>query len=162
MDTSETRMTWQWQNKWVEGVSGSGTDTLFLLISSGFNQRHFKENWTSGYMWGNSNLTVQSFHDPTKVNKEQIYKPEYIHLKQNFPNPFNPSTTFAFQLENNEYASLKIFNVLGEEIVTITEGLFLSGENIVKWNASNLASGIYFYRLQTKNYSETKKLLLLK
>jgi hypothetical protein len=87
MDTSETRMTWQWQNKWVEGVSGSGTDTLFLLISSGFNQRHFKENWTSGYMWGNSNLTVQSFHDPTKVNKEQIYKPEYIHLKQNFPNP---------------------------------------------------------------------------
>jgi hypothetical protein len=57
---------------------------------------------------------------------------------------------------------LKIFNVLGEEIVTITEGLFLSGENIVKWNASNLASGIYFYRLQTKNYSETKKLLLLK
>jgi hypothetical protein len=51
---------------------------------------------------------------------------------------------------------------LGEEIAVIKEGFFLAGEHTVEWNASNLASGFYFYRLQTKNFSETKKLLLLK
>jgi hypothetical protein len=161
-DTSEARMTWQWQNKWIQGVRGSGSDTLFLSISSGFSRRHFNENWTSGYMSGNSNLTIQSLHNPTDVSKEQVYKPEYIHLEQNFPNPFNPTTTFAFHLKNNEYTSLKLFNVLGEEISVIKEGFLFSGEHTVEWNASNLASGIYFYKLQTKNFSETKKLLLLK
>jgi Secretion system C-terminal sorting domain len=88
--------------------------------------------------------------------------PTEFRLAQNYPNPFNPTTIIRFEIPHNSYASIKIFNSLGQLVVTLIDNVIASGEHSVEWNALNIPSGIYFYRLQTDKYSETKKLLLLK
>ncbi len=88
--------------------------------------------------------------------------PSAYSLEQNFPNPFNPTTYIRFTLLNNESASLTIFDVLGKKITTLVIKELSAGTYTVPWNASEFPSGIYFYRLQTKNFSETKKLILTK
>jgi hypothetical protein len=83
-------------------------------------------------------------------------------LMQNYPNPFNSSTTIEFTLPKNEYVSLTIYSMLGQQIATIAKGNYSSGKHQLQWNFANTSSGIYFYKLQTRNYSQTKKLILIK
>ena len=83
-------------------------------------------------------------------------------LGQNYPNPFNPSTKINFSLPERSFISLKIFNSLGEEIETLLNEEFEKGSYEYEWNAANLPSGIYFYKLQTDSFTETKKMILLK
>jgi hypothetical protein len=83
-------------------------------------------------------------------------------LSQNYPNPFNPSTTISFDLPTKSYVSLKVFDVMGREVATIASEELSAGTYTRQWNASNMSSGIYFYRLQAGNYFESKKLILLK
>lgn len=83
-------------------------------------------------------------------------------LEQNYPNPFNPTTTVSFELPAKGQATLMVYDVLGREVARLVEGEKGPGKYEVKFDGSNLPSGIYFYRLQAGNYSETKKLLLLK
>ncbi|MFH1042242.1 MAG: T9SS type A sorting domain-containing protein [bacterium] len=83
-------------------------------------------------------------------------------LNQNYPNPFNPSTTFSFSLPEKEFVTLKIYDVLGKEITTLVNEELNAGSYKNDWNATNLSSGIYFYRLQAGKFSETKKLMLVK
>jgi len=95
---------------------------------------------------------------------EQIGKtvPLQFGLQQNYPNPFNPSTTFQFSIPRNGNVSLKIYDVLGKEIATVINSSYSAGTYTVQWNASPFASGIYFYRLQSGTFSETKKLVVTK
>jgi Secretion system C-terminal sorting domain len=89
--------------------------------------------------------------------------PETFSLSQNFPNPFNPSTTIQFTVPSNGRAVLKIFNLLGQEIATAYDGQASAGvSHQVQFNASNLASGIYFSRLEFNGKMQVKKMLLLK
>lgn len=83
-------------------------------------------------------------------------------LEQNFPNPFNPTTTIKYSLQNSCFVSLKIFNIKGQEIETLVNKYNIAGEHEVKWQPKGLSNGIYFYRLQTDDFSETKKLILQK
>lgn len=83
-------------------------------------------------------------------------------LIQNYPNPFNPSTTIKFSIPNSHFTSLKVYDVLGREITILVNEEKLPGSYEVKFDGSNLHSGIYLYRLQAGNFSETKKLILLK
>jgi hypothetical protein len=83
-------------------------------------------------------------------------------LSQNYPNPFNPSTTIGYQLPTQVHVTLKVFDVLGREIATLVNGVEQPGYKSVNFNANNLASGVYYYRLQAGNYIETRKLLLLR
>jgi hypothetical protein len=83
-------------------------------------------------------------------------------LFQNYPNPFNPNTTIKFSLFKERYVTLKIYNILGQELAQLVSQKLNAGTYTTKWNASNCSSGIYFYRLQAGVYSETKKLVLLK
>jgi hypothetical protein len=83
-------------------------------------------------------------------------------LRDNYPNPFNPSTTISFQLPKSSMTSLKIFNTFGQEIATLIEGEKEAGSHQVQWNATTVASGVYFYRLQAGEFMETKKMILLK
>lgn len=83
-------------------------------------------------------------------------------LTQNYPNPFNPSTTISFAIPERSIVSLKIYDLLGKEIATIVSEELMAGTYKWIWNAENFASGIYFYRLQAGNFTETKKLILLK
>ncbi|MDP1678372.1 MAG: T9SS type A sorting domain-containing protein [Bacteroidota bacterium] len=88
--------------------------------------------------------------------------PSSFSLEQNYPNPFNPITKIRFSLANNESATLRIFDVLGKEITTLINEQLIAGTYDVSWDATAYPSGVYFYRLQTKDFSQTKKLVLTK
>ncbi len=88
--------------------------------------------------------------------------PESAFLQQNYPNPFNPSTTISFSLPSQSFVSLRIFDLLGREVATIVSEEMSAGNYSKRWNAANISSGIYFYRLQAGTLTETKKLLLLR
>ena len=88
--------------------------------------------------------------------------PNTFELMQNYPNPFNPSTTIAFNLPSRSFVSLKVFDVLGREVSTIVSQELQAGSYRREWNAANMTSGVYFYRIQAGTFAETKKLLLLK
>lgn len=83
-------------------------------------------------------------------------------LFQNFPNPFNPVTSISYQLPSSGNVTLKIYDVLGNEIKALIDEYKPAGRYTINFNASALASGIYFYRLKVNNYSFTKKLILIK
>jgi plastocyanin len=88
--------------------------------------------------------------------------PSSFNLAQNFPNPFNPSTKISFSLPQKSHVTIKIYNAIGIEIKTLVDGETDAGTHEIEFNGSNLASGIYFYRLLTPSYTDTKRLVLLK
>jgi hypothetical protein len=82
-------------------------------------------------------------------------------LNQNYPNPFNPSTTIRFELPHSSKVSLKLYNVLGQEVITLVDGEKPAGIYEVQFSANNMSSGMYLYRLQAGEYVAVKKLVLL-
>jgi hypothetical protein len=98
---------------------------------------------------------------PTSVGDENNVITNY-YLYQNYPNPFNPSTRIKFQIPNRALVTLKIFDVLGNEVGVLVNREMETGSYEVEFHASNLPSGIYFYQLKAGNYTETKKMILLK
>jgi len=89
-------------------------------------------------------------------------QPEDYTLFQNYPNPFNPNTTIKFSVPFSGYATLKIYNALGEEVAVLLDKELTTGAYEVEWIATGLPSGIYFYRLQAASFVETKKMVLMK
>jgi L-ascorbate metabolism protein UlaG (beta-lactamase superfamily) len=98
----------------------------------------------------------------TLINLEDKLLPESIKLYQNFPNPFNPSTEIRYSVKEAGNVLLKIYNSLGQEIITLVNKFQYPGEYIIKIKATGLASGIYLYRLQTGSFSQARKMLLSK
>ncbi len=88
--------------------------------------------------------------------------PESFFLLQNFPNPFNPNTTIQFSIPKQSFVTLEVFNTLGEKITTLASEEMNAGSYKYEWNAENLPSGIYLYRLLTNSFSESKKMILLR
>ena len=88
--------------------------------------------------------------------------PRYYFLSQSYTNPFNPVTTISYSLPRSGEVSLVIYNLIGEEVTTLLDGSHKAGVHEVTWDASNMASGIYFYRLQAGDFVKTRKMLLLK
>jgi pectate lyase len=83
-------------------------------------------------------------------------------LCQNFPNPFNPSTTITFSVGTYSYTSLRVYDIYGREVATLVEGVKSAGSHTAEFNGSNLSSGVYFARLHSKSFSQTIKLILAK
>ena len=96
------------------------------------------------------------------ARQETESAPTTYSLSQNYPNPFNPTTTIKFQIAKDGFASLKVYDILGNEIKTLVNSYINRGSYNVEFNGAGLASGIYFYKLQTDGYTEVKKLMLLK
>jgi hypothetical protein len=86
---------------------------------------------------------------------------DYV-LKQNFPNPFNPTTQIEYSIPTTGYVTLKVYNLLGEEVATLFEGNQKAGNYIATFNGSKHSSGVYLYRLEAANFSEARKFTLLK
>ena len=95
-----------------------------------------------------------------KANNTEI--PEKYNLSQNYPNPFNPSTNIKFDLSKNTFATLKVFDILGKEVAILVNKKLNAGTYQVDWNAAGFPSGVYFYRLQTGDYTETKRMTFIK
>ena len=96
----------------------------------------------------------------TDVN-DNVAKMDFV-LKQNYPNPFNPSTTIQYSIPQNEYITLKVYNVTGAFVKELVSEYQPGGNYIVEFNATDLASGMYFYQLTAGNFVSTKSMILLK
>ncbi|MGD8778049.1 MAG: FG-GAP-like repeat-containing protein [Ignavibacteria bacterium] len=105
----------------------------------------------------------ENLTNPASVQNDEVSLPGNFRLYQNYPNPFNPSTTIKYTLYKSGNVTLKIYNLSGEEVETLVNGFKVAGEHAAKWHSKGgYASGVYFYRLQAGDYSETRKLILLR
>ncbi|HSD62324.1 MAG TPA: M1 family aminopeptidase [Ignavibacteriaceae bacterium] len=108
-------------------------------------------------------LKTATLTEITPVSVEQNdLKPDHYHLAQNYPNPFNPSTTIEYSIPNGGIVKIMIFNILGEEIRTLENGYKEAGVYKINFNASDLPSGIYYYRIESGNFISVRKMILLK
>ncbi len=98
----------------------------------------------------------------TGISRLPNVMPTVFSLDQNYPNPFNPSTVIRYSVPKNSQVSLRIYNVLGQEVATLYNGMQQAGTYEYRFNASRLASGVYFYSLHAGSFSAVKKMLLLK
>ena len=95
-------------------------------------------------------------------NEIKVIQPAEFALQQNYPNPANPSTTIEFDLPKSSQVTLKIYNILGEEVAILVSGQLAAGSYTYEWDGSNVASGVYLYRLETEGYIETRKMILMR
>jgi hypothetical protein len=96
------------------------------------------------------------------INKNENQSPTGFSLSQNYPNPFNPSTEIKYSIPQSGFVTLKVYNLLGQEIATLDNQEQAAGNYIVNFNAAALTSGVYVYKIQSGSFSLTKKLMLLK
>jgi plastocyanin len=99
--------------------------------------------------------------NPVGVSDDELIA-EKFELKQNYPNPFNPSTNIEFRISDRSFVSLKVFNILGDEVASLINEEKAAGIYSVTFNASNLSSGMYLYKIQSGSFVETKKMILMK
>ena len=113
----------------------------------------------SGTVTGNGSFCGS----PTDVESEISETiPTEFALRQNYPNPFNPSTKISWQSPVSGYQTLKVYDVLGNEVATLVDEYKPAGSYEIDFNASNLTSGVYFYKLQVGEFVSTKKMTLIK
>ena len=150
----------------VLSVPGAG-DTVRIRTDDGSvaaNRSHIFNGTTWSALTPN-NFRIQTIVTTTtgvsSVDPVQGLAVEY-ELLQNYPNPFNPSTTIGFSIPAKSKVSLRIFNLLGQEVALLANDDLAAGKYQIRWNPEGLASGTYFYRLQAGSYVESKKLLYLK
>jgi hypothetical protein len=164
----------------VVEVAGTLGDTLQFLLDNGTpptNRTSSYRNGALGLGWYNR-ADPNYPHTPSYENllltasiavpKDtiEIVTPTSIPLQyaldQNYPNPFNPSTTIKFQMPLKGFVTLRIYDIIGRKVATLVNGFKEAGPHDVKFDASNLPSGVYFYRITAGTYAETKKLVLIK
>ncbi|HWA06113.1 MAG TPA: PQQ-dependent sugar dehydrogenase, partial [Ignavibacteria bacterium] len=118
---------------------------------------------TDGYIYmsrmGNGQI-VKLLPDPLGINNNN--EPSDFKLEQNYPNPFNPQTSISYSITEQKFISIKVFDIIGKEIVTLVNENRPAGTYEVVWNALGFPSGVYFYRLTAGSFSEEKKMVLLK
>ncbi|MGB2697326.1 MAG: T9SS type A sorting domain-containing protein, partial [Candidatus Zixiibacteriota bacterium] len=100
-------------------------------------------------------------------NQDNIQSIDIITLYQNYPNPFNPQTNIEFVLKESGQVKIEIFNILGQKVITLIDQYLEKGHKSISWvgrdnQAQKLSSGVYWYKIQAGNFTQTKKMLLLK
>jgi probable HAF family extracellular repeat protein len=146
-------------NQVYSGLLSPGSDlySAFGISSNGQYIIGYGLNGTTGRDEG----YLLAVSGTTSVDETQINPGNFV-LDQNYPNPFNPSTTINFSVPSSEFVTLKVFDVLGNEAATLVNEEKLAGSYEVDFDASQLSSGIYFYKLQAGSLIETKKMMLIR
>ena len=103
-----------------------------------------------------------AYQNYTSVHSENIVVPKSFVLYQNYPNPFNQSTIINFGCSIKSNVCIKVYDVLGKEITTILNEVKDAGKYSIRFNAANLTSGVYFYRMQIEEFIQTKQMIVLK
>ncbi len=129
--------------------SSPGTDTIWSTVAVGY---------SNGWNWSPEKRVI--VRNPTGIIKSST--PIDFSLKQNFPNPFNPSTAISFDIPKASDVRLTVYDMLGNEVITLLNGKLNTGSYEVKFDGGGYSSGIYFYILKTDNYTETRKMSLIK
>jgi hypothetical protein len=116
-------------------------------------------------VWKANNLdfeTPPSYGVGSSVDREELNSPSAYILHQNYPNPFNPTTNISFTLPVSENVQVSVYNVLGQRVAILVNGAMAAGTHTVNFNAANLASGVYVYRIQAGGFTQTKSMMLVK
>jgi hypothetical protein len=168
----------------LHGVSAPSANVIYACGSNGmlFKSMNGGDIWTAvdvqttrnifainfydenrGFAVGNSGLILYTSNGTaTSVNHRDSFTPKKFRLNQNYPNPFNPSTTIEFTIPRSAYVSLKVFNLIGEEVATLVAKELSVGTHEIQWDTREQSSGVYFYRLEVIGFTETKKLVILR
>jgi len=149
---------WNYEKKAIHNI---GYEHRWWTITDSLGYTFFGVMGNYSYCMG-IKIDGQIYGTITQVSVEKEQLPNQYQLFQNYPNPFNPTTTFSFALPTESFVSLKVFDIMGREVAIIVSEELSAGTYSRQWNAANLSSGIYFYRLHTGAFIETKKLILLK
>lgn len=158
-------------------LTGTFGDGIYYSTNSGLSWQRKNEGYFDNYNYiskfiraGNyiycgtyfGGLWKRPISDFVGIDNEQNIVPINYSLEQNYPNPFNSSTIIKYSVSKAADITIKIFDIIGREMVTLTEGYKIPGKYQVSFSGENLTSGIYFYRLEAKTYSETKKMIIIK
>jgi hypothetical protein len=134
-------------------TSGMTLDNTNNIIITGNQQRQQHE-----YDY----VTLKISNNATNIWKNKVLYPKMFTLKQNFPNPFNSTTTIKYQLQKSDHINLSVYNILGQKVRTLMDKKQRAGKHSITFDAFNLASGVYYYRLTIGAESLTKKFLLIR
>ncbi len=129
-------------------IPESDGDTIYFRLSDPGNPEFY--------------LDSPGYEIPTTVNSELEEQPINVRLEQNYPNPFNPSTEIGFSLNKSGFVNLTVYDITGKKITTLVNELKPEGRHQVRFDASLLSSGIYFYRLKSDSFDQIRKMLLMK
>lgn len=140
---------------WNVTMSGAASTFMYVLTTAG--TYHFVCIPHAPSMAGNLNVTM-----PTGVNIISSNIPEKFSLSQNFPNPFNPSTKINFNIEKAGMTKLTVFDLSGKEVAALVNEPLNAGSYSVSFNGISFSSGVYFYKLESENFTEVKKMTLIK
>ena len=145
----------QWQK--IGSVNGRGTITTPSEYY--FND----ENLTSGkYNYRIKQIDFDGSFEYSEVITADLSTPSAFELGQNYPNPFNPSTRITYSIPKSSFVTLKVYDILGNEIATLVNQTQDAGNYNVSFNAENLSNGIYIYSLNADNFTDVKKMILMK
>ena len=143
----------------------TGSDTLIRVMNDVNNQAYsftFNRQPTALAFDPNNDIVLKTASLVVGVNSEANSIPEKFALYQNYPNPFNPVTSIKFDLPKSTFVTLKVYDMLGKEAAVLINEEREAGSYNVNWNATEYPSGVYFYTIETKGFSETKRMVILK
>lgn len=151
-------------NTWIRTMSGLPVSNASTLLGNVGKVAFMGASAYLAYRFDDFNGGGVWRRETTQLSTPQhsSEKPTHFWLEQNYPNPFNPSTTITYQLPATSNVNLKVFDMLGREVATLVNERQNAGQYQVRFDATRLASGMYFYRLQAGSFIETKKMMLVK
>jgi len=149
----------------VPGATAVGNQAQTILFNpnspDSINVSFRLDIWSNDLLFWDDTFSV-FVHRVTGIDTKDKNLPKEFALKQNYPNPFNPITTIEFSIPKAENVSLKIYNLLGQEVAKLVSDKLTPGNYEYTWDASQLASGVYIYKLEAGEFSDTCKLILMK
>ncbi len=143
-------------HNWSNSAETQNNENTVIIRDGNITNQYLQEFSARYYQFGGSDSIRVS------VEEERGETPASFALEQNYPNPFNPTTNIGFKVQGSGLVSLKVFDVLGREVATLVNENLKAGRYKFEFNASGLASGVYFYRLVAGSFSDTKRLIVLK
>lgn len=139
------------------------SDTYFRRSSSDWNGGVIFAFWTTrGGISAHHTGRTGSIGVITNVNSPSALTPTRTSLSQNYPNPYNPITTIKYDIAEDAHVSVKVFDVIGREVISLVEGNVAAGSYTIPFDGTKLGGGVYFYKLSAGNYTEIRKMVLLK
>ncbi len=145
---NNTLICWGATNPTITEIRSDGTKELELTFDQGvFSYRAFR------YTWGDSILTGIPGNNTI---------PKAYSLSQNYPNPFNPATKIKYEIPKDGFVTIAVYDVLGQEVTRLVNAQRKAGSYEENWDASNYTSGVYFYKIQSGDFTQTKKMILIK